>query len=237
MTDNVMRYFTLESSLAAVSAVMLGGSTLATDGVSPFIFEFDLNGNQTACHKTERPYIRLRAVEGGFTATGGCGGQRVYFLNSQFNELDSVLLGEPCHRQAYNNHTGCLTDATLTRLGSESFIIGSFEKSAYLFDTCGCRLTKLCTADTGELLTDFVPLGDGTYAMATKNSCGQSVTVSDGKSTQTASILNGYTLRMLIPSGNELFGLFGKSYIYNRIIKIYSCNTLLLPNGCGAFFG
>lgn len=235
MADNIYRNFILNNSLAAISAVALDDITLATDGQECKIHEFDVAGNFNEYHCTARAYRRLRVNDQTCltTALGCCNSAKVYFLSDRFRENDYVELDTSCEHNC-GCVCGCedfseLTDASITVVGNEELIVGAFRKSAYLFDMDGRRLTRLCTADDGEILTDFISLGNGIYAMGTLCGNTQTVTVSDNGNTQSAILSRGYTLRMLIPDGSEIYGLFGRNYIYNRIIKIYSNGILSLP--------
>ena len=117
----------------------------------------------------------------------------------------------------------------VTSIGNEMYIIGAFRQSAYLFDSDGKKLTKLCSTEDNEVLTDFVSLGNGVFAMGTLCGNTQTITVSDGETVQSGILPRGYTLRMLIPEGNILYGLFGRNYLYNLIVKIYENGDLSLP--------
>lgn len=235
MWNNIYRNFILNNSLGAVSAITDENSTFATDGFECKIHEFDSENNYIDCHRTIRPYRRLRSNDNGCgnTALGCCNSARVYFLSENFRETGYVQLDISCE-WGCGCSCGCddlseITDAMLVNSGNETYIIGAFRKSAYLFDINGNRLTKLCSADGNEILTDFVTLGSNSFAMGTLCGNSQTVTVSEGDNIQSAVLARGHTLRMLIPSGNELYGLFGREYIYNRIIKIYSNGILQLP--------
>ena len=205
-------------------------NTLATDGINCRIYQFDLNCSccTQCCKDTPRPYRRLRCnIDGSITALGCCNTARVYYLDCNYCEtgytdLDTLI------RNSCDSYGG-LTDASVTVIGNESFIVGVFEKAAYLFDQSGKRLTKLCAAEENEILTDFVANGNNIFAMSTTCNSRQTITVSNGGSIQSGILERGYTLRMLIPKGDEIYGLFGRSYIYNRIIKIYSNGVLALP--------
>ena len=235
MHDNAYRNFILNNSLAAVSAVADTERTFATDGFECRIHEFDSEGNFNEYHKTVRAYRRLRETSQNcsYTALGCCNTAKIYYLSDNFRENGYTELDVTCE-----NGCGCtcddlseLTDGSVTVIGNESFIIGAFRKSAYLFDMNGKRLTRLCSAEENEVLTDFISLGNDVFAMGTLCGNTQTVTVSDNGVTQSSVLARGYTLRMLIPEGNEIYGLFGRNYIYNRIIKIYSNGVLQLPRG------
>ncbi len=126
---------------------------------------------------------------------------------------------------------GCseLTDAMITRIGNECFFIGAFSKSAYLFDVNGRRLTRLCSTERGERITDFITFGEEKYAMSTIKNGIRCVSISENGVTQSAVLGCRFSLRMLFEQGGTIYGLFGQSYIYNRIIPIYSDGRLILP--------
>lgn len=235
MLDNIYRSFTLNNSHAAISATVDSLETLATDGFECQIYRLNTDGDTIQCHQTFRPYRRLRTYGGCLITALGCceGNLNVYFLTENFRENDYITLNSSC---GSNCNWGCsnwgeLTDASLTQIGNDTYIIGVFRKNAFLFDLDGKRLTRLCTADNNEILTDFVSLTNGSYAMGTLCGNHQTITVSDGNNIQSCALSRTHVLRMLIPQGDELFGLFGRGYIYNRIIKIYSNGILTLPNG------
>lgn len=235
MTDNIYRNFTLDNSLSAVSAVVLENSTLATDGHECTIHELNINGNYNCRHRTTRAYRRLRDIGNNcnYTALGCCNSARIYFLNSFLRETDYTELDTTC-KNSCSCSCGCddfgeLTDGSLTTIGGELYIIGAFRKSAYLFDMNGKRLTRICETEGNEILTDFISVGNDTFAMGTLCGNTQTITVSANGDVQTANLNRNHTLRMLIPDGDEIYGLFGHNYIYNRIIKIYSNGILTLP--------
>lgn len=234
MLNNINRSFILNNSHAAISAILDLSETLATDGFECEIYRINQQGDIIQCMQTFRPYRRLRYNNGGQTTALGCcsSNPNIYFLTDNFRENHYVTLNIAC---SGNCNCGCnttweLTDASLTTIGNDTYIIGAFRKNAFLFDLEGKRLTRLCSADKNEILTDFVSLTNGNYAMGTLCGSTQTITVSDGENIQSCVLSKNYVLRMLIPKGDELFGLFGQGYIYNKIIKIYSNGILRLPN-------
>lgn len=237
MTENRNSGFIMPNSLAAIAAVRLPDSIVASDGIGCRLHVFAQNGEFQRHINTLRPYSRLRksAESEGYTALGCCGAARIYTLDENFIETGYTELETACENACGCNCGGCcgntceLTDAAETVIGNESFFIGAFRKSAYLFTPDGRRLTKLCSADRCETLTDFITFGTERYAMSTINGNTRTVTVSDGGITQSALLDRGYTLRMLIAEGGTVYGLFGRSYIYNRIIPIYCDGRLTLP--------
>ncbi len=230
MSENSNLSFVLGNCLAAVSAVPLENSIAATDGFQSKIHLFELDGTQKGCVDTLRPYRRLRSDGcSGYTAQSCCNSTRIYFLDENFRETDFLDL---------NTRRGCscggsseteMTDSMTVCIGSERFAVGAFRRNAYLFDLKGKRLTRLCETAEGEVLTDFVYTGDGIFAMGTLNGNTTTISVSDNGTTARSILQSCYTLRMLIPIQNEIYGLFGKGYILNRIIKIYSNGVLNLP--------
>lgn len=231
MESNINRVFTLDNSLAAVSAFVRGEDIFSTDGIECIIHRIGSDCDQCIT-RTLRPYRRLRRSESGqITGLGCCESTRLYFLSDCFNETGYVTLDTS--RSACGCDLGILTDASLTTIGSESFIVGAFEKNAYLFDMNGKRLTRLCTAERGEVLSDFISLGNDLFAMSTLKGNLRTVTVTDNGKTFSGILNKSHSLRMLFSVGNDIFGLFGQSYIYNRILKIYSCGEFTLPETQG----
>ena len=229
MLDNIYMNFTLNNRRAAVSAMPCDGAVFATDGADNKIFAIDRSGNTIECISSVRPYRRMRR-DGhcGVTALGCCNGTaRIYYLTDDFRETGytNFQTGCTCKCHRYSE----LTDAMVTSIGNEMYIIGAFRQSAYLFDSDGKKLTKLCSTEDNEVLTDFVSLGNGVFAMGTLCGNTQTITVSDGETVQSGILPRGYTLRMLIPEGNILYGLFGRNYLYNLIVKIYENGALSLP--------
>lgn len=233
MLDNTYRSFILPNSLAAVSATAASCETLATDGTESVIHRFTPDGAFCETINTVRPYRRLRQGNGCYTALGcNCASAGLYLLSSRFDEQDYISLdvgGCNCNCNCGCDDFGELTDASITYIGDKLFIVGAFRKSAYLFDTSGKRLTKICTAESDEILTDFISLGNNVFAMGTLCGNTRTVTVIDNGKELSATLERGYTLRMLFSENGNIFGLFGKNYIYNRIIKIYSDGVLSLP--------
>ncbi len=349
MTENIYRNFTLNNSLAAISAVPLENQTLATDGKNCIIHQIDTCGRDMGCKTTLRPLRRLRnySFDCTFTALGCCNDKTLYFLDSNLTEAGAVRLdtrgllncrsfsgyyshhscgcnngcnggcnsgcnggcnngcnngcnggcnngcnggcnsgcnggcsngcnggcnggcnsgcnsgcnngcGNGCNSGNNKRNGGCssgsggicnnggscnnnfsmlctwdcglgsepfseLTDASLTQIGNETYIVGVFPKGAYLFDLNGNLAEQLCKTDGSEILTDFIHLQNGIFAMSTI--CGnlRTVTVYNNGNTQSSILDRCHSLRMLIAHNGEIYGLFGQNYIYNRIMKIYS---------------
>lgn len=232
MKINTETTFILNNSLAAVSASMSGESIIASDGINCLLHFFDNGGDFQKVESTIRAYRRLRKSQDGdfFTAIGNCETPNVYFLDCNLNEFCLVELETENRCNCRNHDRDVLFDVSVTKIGSENFIIGAFSKAAFLFDMNGKRLQKLCEADRNEILTDFISLGQDVYAMSTLRGKTRTVAVSDNGIVKSSILTNNYNLRMLLPyENNELFALFGKNYIYNKIIRIYSQNTLTLP--------
>ncbi len=221
--------FMLNNSLAAVSALRKDGNILATDGKECHVHVFDINGNFSNHLCTARAYHRLRYSEdvGVFTALGCDCSPRVYCADENFNELGYTLLDtaedDGCKT------IGTLVDVSVTTVGNEHFFVGAFEKNVFLFDIGGNRLYKLCRAENCERITDFISFGSERYAMSTQKGSVRSITVSDAGQTQSAILDSKLTLRMLFEENGNVYGLFGYSYIYNRIVRIYTDGRLTLP--------
>lgn len=172
---------------------------------------------------------------GSFTALGCCNRAAVYCIRNDLNENGYVLLNtdDGC---ICNLRCGCtgddfseLTDASITRIGNETFFIGAFPKSAYLFEASGKRLTRLCLADNDEILTDFISFGEEKYAMSTIRDGLRTVSISENGITRSGILNKRLSLRMLFAENEVVYGLFGQSYIYNRIIPIYRDGIFTLP--------
>ncbi len=231
--------FTLNNSLAATSATLNSDEIVAVDGINCLFHRLNQCGDYLCSESALRNYRRLRrGTENSYTALACCEQARVYFLDRALNEFCFVTLDadDGC---GYTCSCGCedfreLTDASVTSIGSEQFIIGAFRKSAFLFDINGKRLSKLCEADRNEILTDFIQVAPETYAMGTLRGDVTTVTVSENGIAKSAILERGHTLRMLFSNeSGEIFGLFGKNYIYNKIVKIYSGGILTLPESKG----
>ena len=205
---------------------------IASDGLNCLLHFFGSNGDFQRTESTIRPYRRLRRSKhnGLFTAIGNCEIPTVYFLDCNLNEFCLLELEAENRCDCRNYNPDVLIDASVTKIGNESFIIGAFQNAAFLFDMNGKRLQKLCEADRNEILTDFVSVGQEIYAMSTLRDKTRTLTVSDNGNIKSAVLNGNYNLRMLLPSENgELFALFGRNYIYNKIIKIYFQGELSLP--------
>lgn len=228
---NSRRTFTLNNSLAAVSAVPLEDTTLATDGNNCKIHVFEADGRYSECIQTVRAYSRLRrdGQSDSFTALGCCNSTNVYFIDENYNENASVLLDAPC--DCNNSGINGLTDAMLTCVDGERFILGAFAQGAYLFDMNGERLSVLCASEQNEILTDFITFGEDRYAYSTLCGNTRTVTVSDNRTVLSSNLERDYTLRMLFAYDDTVYGLFGRNYLYNHIIPIYSNGRLILPRG------
>ncbi len=233
MQNNIRRSFILKNSLAAVSVMFSDEGFIASDGIECYIHRFDANRRYVCSTETVRPYRRIRSFNGCITALGcNCGEPELYLLDENIDEYDYVRLDiSGCGCSCGCEDFGELTDASLTMIGSEIFIIGVFRGGAYLFDSSGKRLTKLCATSQNEILTDFISPGNDVFAMSTLDGSIRMITVRDNGRESSAILERGHTLRMLFEHEGDIYGLFGKSYIYNRIIKIYSDGTLILPRG------
>ena len=225
-----MHSFMLNNSLAATSTLFKNESIFAADGKECNVKELDGCGDYLQSHCTARAYSRLRYNEEAtvFTAMGcGCS-NRVYCIDECFNELGYTQINNP-ERRACDN---MMTDVSLTFSEGERFFVASFEKSAFLFDACGNPLQKVCQADNNESIIGFIPLGVEKYAFAVRKNGLTVITVADRCRSQSVTVDNSASLRMLFKSGNTVFGLFGYSYIYNRIVPIYTNGILTVENYC-----
>lgn len=233
MTDTTQS-FILNNSLAAISATICDGKILATDGINRMIHSvYSDRCCSCDCTATARPYLRLRrnACGNGYTALSDCNSRRLYFLDSCFNEQGYINLCPsacPCPCSC-NSGAGALTDAMTVLIGGSCYIAASFNDKAFLFDSSGACISLLCEAHRNEYLTDFIIFGSDRYAMGSACDGRQTVTIYDNGNIQSACVDRAFSLRMLLCVNNEIFGLFGQSYIYNKIIPIYSSGILTLP--------
>lgn len=227
MAYNDQTIFTLGNSLAAISAARRNGSIAATDGQSCFIHLFDGGGNFSRRIDTVRAYRRLRLIENGFAALACCDSADIYILDCDFNEKSRITLDAPCdcRRSGIN---GLIDADAVTQCGRLRFI-GGFSEGAYMFEQNGERAEKLCRADSREAITDFISAGNGCYALATVCGNTQTVSISTEKETVSAVLSRKYVLRTLFYESGTVYGLFGRNYIYNHIIPIYSDGVLTLP--------
>ncbi len=227
MDGNYLKSFTLDNSLAAISAYMQGDTVLATDGIECGIHVIS-NDCSTERMRTPRPYRRLRSNgTGDITALGCCADTRLYFISDCFEETGYVSLDASVRSCGT---LGNLTDASLTTVGNERFIVGAFENNAYLFDMSGKRLTRLCTAEKDEIITDFVSVANEIFALSTLKNGLRTFTVVDGGKEFSGIVNKNYSLRMIFSIGRDIYALFGQSYIYNRIVRIYSDGIFSLPD-------
>jgi len=245
MNETRCNRFVLNNSLAAISAINKENRILATDSFNCSVHVFDSCGNFCGCESTLRPYRRLRydCASDSFTALSCCNQPYVYCIDNHLNENGYITLasgenGCNCETNCANEANDCneLTDASLTRIGGELFIIGVFRKGAYLFDINGKRLTKLCTADKNEVLTDFIAFGEEKYAMSTINNGVRTISVSENGITRSGILHKHFSLRMLFEDNGIIYGLFGQKYIYNQIMPIYENGILTLPDSIGNCF-
>ena len=234
LNNNALQTFILDNRCAAVSAVSTQENIAATDGKE---CEIHIINGENACNRrinTLRAYRKLRAHGNcGYTALACCDRAEMYILDSDFREVDSLILDttEPCACGGICEGDNNLNDASFTVIESEKFIVAAFDKNVYLYDLCGQRQSLLCTADRNEIITDFISPYQGLYAMSTVKAGIRTVTVSDGSDTHSAILGQGHTLRMLIDGGNgNIHGLFGKNYIYNKILPIYENGVFGLPS-------
>lgn len=234
MTENTHKTFTLYNRLAAISAQPSCDRIIASDGINCNIYIVNENRccNESIC--AVRPYRRLRttACNDGYTALSCCNNNNLYFLNESFCENGYITLDASSNCNCSENRcrtSGTLTDAIQVCIGNNAFILGAFDNGAYLFDSNGKRMTQLCSTDNGESLTDFITFGDEKYAMSTLCGNKRTVTVSDSGTVQSAILGKGFSLRMLLAENGIVYGLFGRNYIYNQIIPIYSDGRLILP--------
>lgn len=233
MSDYSEFTFTLDNRLAAVSAINDGSAVLATDGISCCVRRI-CGCRQSDAVGTLRPYRRLRRASDGVGYTAiSCEGSRIYRLNDAFCECGYTELesgcGCGCRCGCSDECDYCLTDAMTVSIGEKAFYIGAFGHSAYLFDNTGKRLSKLCETARSEYLDSFISFGAERYASVTSCGSSQTVTVSDGGRLQSALLGRCGVLRMLFAEGEVIYGLFGRNYLYNRIIPIYSQGILTLP--------
>lgn len=232
MDNNVIQSFILDNCLSAASAIPTENNIYATDGQSCCIHIIKCNCCNQCCQSVLRPYIKLRnnTQVGQITALDRCNSSRIYLLSDNFCEEGYIQLNSSSCGCGGGN-MGCLEDASLVCIGNEVLVVGVYPKGAFLFDTSGKRMTKLCQAEDGERLTDFIVLENQIYAMCAVRCNTQTITISDNGMIQSGILGNCLRLKMLIPKGNEVYGLFSQSYIYNKIIKIYSNGRLTLPTG------
>ena len=223
-----MQRFMLDNSLAATSALIKDGNIYAADGKECNAHIFDTCGNYSRRIPTARAYDRFRYSENGnfFTALGcGCD-ERIYCLDERLTEIGFTELRYGCNR--FFNY-GAMTDVSSLSIGSERYFVAAFERGSFLFDPSGNPIRQLCKTETGETLTDFIAFGEENFAFATRK-CGFTViTVSEKGDDQSALLDGKLSLRMLFSRGDCIYGLFGYSYIYNRIALIYTDGVLSLP--------
>ncbi len=234
MENNSNRSFLLDNCLAAVSAIPFSQCTYATDGHNCCIHIINNNGCDNCCRPTFRAYrkMRLNPAAGQVTALGQCSGRRIYLLSEDFCEKGYIDLNTSRQNGCgCGNSSGQLEDASLVCIGSEIFIVGAFSDSVYLFDSDGKKVSRLCNAENHESITDFIYPKSELFALATLCGRNQTVTISDNGILHSAILQGCYTLRMLFSEGDDIYGLFGQNYIYNKIYKIYSNGVLTLPRG------
>ena len=229
MNCNECVNFVLDNSLAAVSAAMNGKHIYATDGHDCKIYKLKC-GCDVFCIPVMRPYRRLRTDPGSggnrYTAlSGNC--RRIYFLCRDFAESGFADL-----ETGFDGDTGEITDAGITYVGGNPFIFASFDRNAYLFDMCGNRLSSIYSSPDGTLLTGFLSVTPTFYAASYIAGDFVIISVYDNGNTYTAIVPPGLSLRMLFAGDDGIYALFGANYIYNRICKIYTAGSLILPNGC-----
>ncbi len=232
MDNNIIQSFILDNCLSAVSAIPTENLIYATDGQNCCVHIIKCDGCSQCCKSVLRPYIKLRnnpQVEQ-ITALDRCNSSRIYLLSDNFCEEGYIQLNTSSCGCGSGNMK-CLEDASLVCIGNEVLIVGVFQKGAFLFDTNGKRMTKLCQAEDGERLTDFIVLENQLYAMSALRGNTQIITISDRGQIQSGILGGCLRLKMLIPKCDEVYGLFSQNYIYNKIIKIYSDGRLTLPTG------
>ena len=221
-----MYRFMLNNSLAATSALIRNDHIYAADGKECNIHVFDLCGNFLNRECVTRAYSRLRYNESDciFTALGcGCG-NRIYYIDTSFNELGYTQLSTDCLQL---RAVGALTDVSTANTSDGNFIVAAFERAVYLFGSDGKPIREICRADGCETITDFIVFGEEKYAIGTRSNRVSVVTVSDNGEKQIIIVDSRLSLRMLFASGLNVFGLFGHGYIYNRILPIYSNGSIL----------
>lgn len=230
MYSSTYKGFVLGNSLAAVSAAISEGEIYATDGLDCHIYRVNCDGTcDSLC--AARPYRRLRVDPGSSDAryTALCGNTpRLYFLNDRFTEMGFTDL-----KTENDGDMNEITDAGITYVGGQPYLFASFRYSAYLFDVCGNRVTKLYSAPDCSLITDFLPATPELQAVSCNRRGVRIVSVIDDGNEQQGICGSGLSLRMLIPADDGIYALFGAGYIYNRISPIYSDGTLALPSACG----
>ena len=238
MNENNQSVFILNNNMTTESAATRDQRIFATDGLSKQIQVFDSCGHFAEEITTVRTYRKLRYVDQSavYTAISCCNRPIIYCTDLSFNENGSVLL-DTTEQTACND--GCvqivdcyseLVDASVAYVGETAFFIGVFSKGAYLFDSDGKRLTRLCKTDKNESLLDFISFGNEKYAMCTLKNGIRTITISENKSTQSAILSSDISFKMLIADNEVVYGLFSQGYIYNRIIPIYSNGVLNLPD-------
>ena len=239
MLKSTYRNFILDNSLAAVSAIPYTDYTLATDGSTCVIHKIAPDGTNLHCHPTLRPLRRIRSVDSDclITALGCCNNPNLYILNHHLAEQDSIEIRLPyrsynadCTTYGFCNHEegiAEMTDASIVTIGSQRYIAVAYTKGAYLYDLNGICLAQLCKTDCNEILTDFICLPDGAFAMVTLCGNTQTFSICRNDTMQSAVLSHSRRLRMLIEENGEIYGLFGKNYIYNQIIKIFSDSILV----------
>ena len=226
MEDLYIKSFTLNNSLAAISAYMQSSAVLATDGIGSTVYS--ISDCSIEAIPTQRAYRRLRVSDSGtMTALGCCADTRLYFISECFEETGYVSLDSSIRSCG---SLGVLTDASLTTVGDEPFIVGAFESGAYLFDMHGKRLTRLCSAERDETITDFISVGNELFALGTSKNGLTAITVVDGGKEYSGIVSKSVSLRMIFSVGRDIYALFGQSYIYNRIARIYSDGSFTLPD-------
>lgn len=230
MNEINCKTFVLNNRLFADSAISKDENILSVDGVNCNFYQFDVCGSYSDCLPSTRAYRKLRYdnQSDSYTALSCCN-RTVYCLDGCLNENTAITLDPAGECTCACSNPLSLTDASLTRIGNEIFIVGVYTHGAYLYDMNGKPLTQLCRADKNESLTDFIYYGEEKYAMISIKNNMRIVTVSENGSIKSGIVKPNMSIRMLFENDGDVFGLFGKNYIYNRMIPIYANNELTLP--------
>ena len=218
--------FTLENSLAAVSAALKGGFVYATDGAECKVYRIA----ECVCgcfYTTRRPYRRLRFDPGsggerGTALSGDC--RRIFGFCGDFYETGYLEPDVPSG--------GYLTDANVFYSGNTRYYAVSTGESAYTYDRCGNRSALLYAPPSGAVIEDFLAISPDYFAAGYVLNGMKFVSVTQNGNAYNAAVPEDIILRMLIAGDDGIYALFGEKYVYNRITKIYSGGTITMPSGC-----
>ncbi|MGI6715784.1 MAG: hypothetical protein ACOX3X_01125 [Eubacteriales bacterium] len=222
VTTALCASITLPTSVAVSGAAWDGAYIYAVDGLTPYVFVFDNSGLFIQRNRTIRVYrtVRYDFGFGRFVATDRACSDRLYILNSRFEEIGNI----PLETQTTSDRV--VKDAGYNRENTGFDVTHPFALRVYALD--GSYVSTVTRNPSGREFLHWADFGEHRALHYLEN----------GRYYVTVDRVGGILpdcvyLKAFIPRGENLFGAFGVGYLYTYFIPIFTdgqLNTAIYGN-------